>query len=97
MEHVLEAVPGLRSKLAAAIRRRHDALAHTAGLNEEVFDALVVLAAGEWTAAAIKSGYKKVQDLEQEMTEGRTRRLVKLGFEPEEARELASLHTRNFM
>lgn len=95
--HVLAADPGLRPKLASAIRRRHDALAHTAGLNEEVFDALVVLAAGEWTPDAIASGFKSVQALEQEMNEGRVRRLVKLGFAPDQAAELAALHTRNFM
>jgi hypothetical protein len=37
----------LRGRLAVAIERRHDALSHTASLNDEVFDALVLLAAGE--------------------------------------------------
>jgi len=97
LEHVLEIDPGLRTKLATAIRTRHDALANTAGLNEEVFDALVILAAGQWTPEAIKGGFEKVQELEQEMNQGRERRLVKLGFAPVEARELAELHTRNFM
>jgi TusA-related sulfurtransferase len=97
MEHVLAADPGLRPRLATAIRRRHDALAHTAGLNAEVFDALVVLAAGSWEHEAVAAGFAKVQELEAEMGEGRRRRLVKLGFSPEEAAELAALHTRNFM
>jgi hypothetical protein len=97
MEHVLAADPGLRPRLATAIRRRHDALAHTAGLNAEVFDALVVLAAGSWEPAAVAAGFAKVQELEAEMAEGRRRRLVKLGFSPQEAAELAALHTRNFM
>ena len=39
--HVLRA-------LASAVRRRHEMLLHTSGLNEEVFDALVVMAAGSW-------------------------------------------------
>jgi hypothetical protein len=30
----------------------------TVGLNADVFDALVVLAAGEWTPAAIARGYR---------------------------------------
>jgi hypothetical protein len=38
--------PALRDRLAAAVLRRHAALAHTSGLNAEVFDALVLLAAG---------------------------------------------------
>jgi hypothetical protein len=31
------------------------------------------------------------------MAAGRRRRLVKLGFPPDDAAELAALHTRNFM
>jgi len=97
MEAVLAADPQLRGRLATAIRRRHDALAHTAGLNEEVFDALVVLAAGSWDPAAIEAGYGAVVALQEEMQAGRRRRLVKLGFPPSEAADLAALHTRNFM
>jgi hypothetical protein len=94
---VLAADPGLRGRLAAAIRHRHDALANTAGLNAEVFDALVLLAAGSWDASAIARGYAAVQSLQDEMLAGRRRRLVKLGFPPAEAADLAALHTRNFM
>jgi hypothetical protein len=97
LEHVLSTDPGLRGRLATAVRRRHDALVHTAGLNAEVFDALVVLAAGSWEPAAVAAGFAKVQELEAEMGEGRRRRLAKLGFDPAEADELAALHTRNFM
>jgi hypothetical protein len=97
MEHVLSADPGLRSRLASAIRLRHDALAHTAGLNAEVFDALVVLAAGSWEPEAVATGFARVQALEAEMGEGRRRRLVRLGFPADEAAELAALHTRSFM
>jgi hypothetical protein len=97
MEALLAADPGLRPRLATAVRRRHDALAHTAGLNAEVFDALVVLAAGRFTPEAIADGFARVQALEADMDEGRRRRLTKLGFPPSEATELADLHTRNFM
>jgi hypothetical protein len=97
MQAVLAADPGLRPRLATAVRRRHDALAHTAGLNSEVFDALVVMAAGAFTPGAIGQGFARVQQLEAEMDEGRRRRLVKLGFPSGEAAELAELHTRNFM
>ena len=97
MEAVLESDPGLRSRLATAVRRRHDVLLHTAGLNAEVFDALVVLAAGALTPTAIAAGYARVQQLQAEMDEGRRRRLAKLGFTPAEATGLAELHTRNFM
>lgn len=97
MEAVLAADAGLRARLATAVRRRHDALASTAGLNAEVFDALVVLAAGAFTPAAIAEGFARVQALEADMDDGRRRRLTKLGFGAGEAAELAELHTRNFM
>ena len=95
-EH-LRAAPGLRSRLRAAVLRRHDALSSTAGLADSVDDALVVLAAGAFTPAAIGAGWRRVRRLEVEMDEARRRRLVRLGFADSEAAELAALHTRNFM
>jgi hypothetical protein len=89
--------PGLRQALREAIVRRHDALAQTAGLNDDVFDALVVLAAGAWSPDAIGRGFGQVVDLQAEMDEGRQRRLARLGFSASEAAELSALHTRNFM
>jgi hypothetical protein len=89
--------PTLEGRLIAAVRNRHDALSSTAGLNEEVFDALVVLAAGSWHADAIASGFARVVELNRAMEEGRVQRLVKLGFSPDVAKELSGLHTRNFM
>ena len=94
---VLAADPGQRARLATAVHRRHDALAHTAGLNEEVFDALVLLAAGSWEPAAVAEGHRLVQELQAEMADGRRRRLARLGFSSEESAELSALHTRNFM
>lgn len=89
--------PSVRRRLAAAVNRRHDALSQTAGLNEEVFDALVTMAAGRWTPAAVAAGFTRVQALKREMDEGRRGRLERLGFSPREADELSALHTRNFM
>jgi hypothetical protein len=89
--------PRLRDRLRAAVERRYDALRDTAGLNADVFDALVVLAAGDWTPEAISSGHLRVRRLEAQMDEGRRRRLERLGFPPDEAAELSALHTRNFM
>ncbi len=100
MGHLQYAValdPGLRGRLASAAVRRHDALAQTAGLNEEVFDALVLLAAGGWEPHAIAGGFEKVQTLKREMEADRVNRLIKLGFTSDEARALSALHTRNFM
>ncbi len=88
---------GLRGRLQAAIERRHDTLAATAGLASDVHDALVVLAAGSWDPPAIARGWDRVQALQADMDEGRRHRLVRLGFTSREATELSALHTRNFM
>jgi hypothetical protein len=97
LEEQLAAEPGLRDRLAAAVERRHSALASTAGLNQEVFDALVLLAAGSWEPAAIARGWSHVAALQADMDAGRQRRLLRLGFSSRQAEELSSLHTRNFM
>ncbi|MWA04077.1 ferritin-like domain-containing protein [Actinomadura sp. LD22] len=97
LRHRSETDPHLRSRLRAAVERRHDALAASAGLNQDVFDALILLAAGEWSPQAIRRGHAAVLDLRREMDEGRRRRLVHLGFPDDEAAALSALHTRNFM
>jgi hypothetical protein len=97
LQYAIALDPALKGRLASAAARRHDALAQTAGLNEEVFDALVILAAGGWEPDAIAAGFEKVQTLNREMTADRTSRLIKLGFAPDEAAALSNLHTRNFM
>ncbi|HUP76593.1 MAG TPA: ferritin-like domain-containing protein [Acidimicrobiales bacterium] len=93
----LDAEPELRARLVAAVERRHDALAQTSGLNDEVFDGLVLLAAGSLDPSAIASGWHRVQDLQHDMDLGRRRRLARLGFSPAAAEALSALHTRNFM
>jgi hypothetical protein len=89
--------PDLLPRLAAAVERRHEALRRTAGLNEEVFDALVLLAAGGFEPDAIARGHAAVLALQRDMDEGRQRRLRRLGFGAAEAEALSALHTRNFM
>lgn len=95
--HVVRSDPRFLGRLRLAVERRHDALVDTAGLNAQVFDALVVLAAGSWRPAAIAEGWRRVQQLQQVMDEGRRRRLEAIGFPADEAAELSALHTRNFM
>jgi hypothetical protein len=89
--------PGLHGRLAAAIERRHAALAHTSGLNELVFDALVLLAAGSWALDDLRRGHAAVVKLVADMDAGRRARLARLGFQPADAERLSALHTRNFM
>jgi len=93
----IRAEPVFRQTLANAVRRRHDALRHTAGLNTEVFEALILLAAGSWHPADLIRGSDGVDALLQEMNRDRVKRLEWIGFPTAEAEELSSLHTRNFM
>ena len=100
MSHLREHIqsdPSVRETLINAVRRRHEALRHTAGLNAEVFDALVLLAAGSWTCPDIARGHSAVTALNQEMHASRQKRLLKLGFDDADAEEMSALHTRNFM
>lgn len=100
MSHLLyrlQREPEFRHRLARAVEERHEALRHTGGLNEEVFDALMVMAAGALTPEALAEGSRKVQALMKDMADSRYAKLVRLGFEPARAQHLSSLHTRNFM
>jgi len=87
----------LAPRLSAAIERRHDALRGTAGLNAEVFDALIVLAARGFEPEAIARGHQAVVELLRQMHAGRRNRLRLVGLQPEQAEALSALHTRNFM
>jgi hypothetical protein len=97
LEYRLSVQPDYQVRLRNAIEERHDALAGTAGLNEEVFDALVLLAAGGLSPAAVERGHEAVQQLQRDMAAGRRSRLARLGFDRDEAERLSALHTRNFM
>jgi hypothetical protein len=97
LEYQLELQPDLRERLRAAVERRYETLKTTAGLGEDVFDALVIMASGSWQPAAIARGFDAVSRLQSEMAEGRERRLIRLGFPASEAASLSALHTRNFM
>jgi len=89
--------PALLERMAASIERRHDALRETSGLNEEVFDALVVIAGGSLAPPDVARGHEAVVDLAAQMHAGRRQRLRLLGFDEPRAEALSGLHTRNFM
>ena len=97
LEHRLAAESDYRVSLRHAVEQRYDELAATTGLNEEVFDALVLLAGGGLAPAEVARGFEAVQGLKREMAAGRRARLGRLGFGSDEAERLAELHTRNFM
>ena len=89
--------PTLHARMQQAVEGRHDALRHTSGLNAEVFDGLILLAAGGMDPESIADGHRAVLELVGKMDAGRRARLKQLGFPDEEAAQLSSLHTRNFM
>jgi len=93
----VEKDPGELKRLSQAVHRRHAELLNTAGLNEEVFDSLVLLAAGSFEPQAIAKGYELIAELQSKMDEGRRMRLTTIGFSNEAASALSKLHTRNFM
>lgn len=98
--HLRESVagdPGLAERLAASVHQRHDALRQTSGLNEEVYDALVLVASGGWSHSALREGSRRVAELTADMDAGRRVQLQRIGFDPALARDLSGLHTRNFM
>lgn len=100
MSHLLYRLqhePGFQHQLAQAVEQRFDNLAGTSGLNEEVFDALILIAAGTLTPEALARGAARVQQLMRDMADGRFSKLLRLGLERGHAERLASLHTRNFM
>jgi hypothetical protein len=97
IEFKISQQPELLDQLRAAIERRYEVLHETTGLNEEVYESLVILAAGSWSPKEVARGFRAVAELEHEMADGRERRLMRLGFPASEASLLAALHTRNFM
>jgi TusA-related sulfurtransferase len=87
----------LLPRLSGAVHRRHAELAETAGLNQQVFEALTILAAGGFSPHQIRSGHARVMQLQHDMDDARRGSLVRLGFSAAEAQALSQLHTRNFM
>ncbi len=88
---------GLLARLSVAVHRRHAELAGTAGLNERVFDALTVIAAGRLSPGEIGTGFNRVMQLQADMDNARCASLIRIGFSDPDARALSLLHTRNFM
>ena len=89
--------PGLLPRLSAAVHRRHAELAETAGLNERVFEALTIIAAGGFSPQQIGTGFTRVMQLQSDMDSARRTSLIRLGFSQTDAQALSQLHTRNFM
>jgi len=97
LRYVLEREPGRRISLAAAVERRSRMLAAVSGLSPYVHDALTVLAGGGTSPRQIREGARHVSALHREMDRARRERLQSLSFSADEATNLSSYHTKNFM
>ena len=89
--------PSLLGRFAQSVHRQTDALRHTAGLNQEVHDALVLVAAGSWELKDLRAGSRRVSQLLRDMDSARRRNLARVGFSEDQSVALSGLHTRNFM
>jgi hypothetical protein len=67
----------LLPRLTLAVQRRHAELAETAGLNERVFEALAVMAAGGYSPKEIGIGFERVMQLQTEMNSARRGRFLR--------------------
>ncbi len=97
MRYVFEREPERRLSMAAAVERRSQMLASVSGLSPYVYDALVILAGGGISVSLIRTGARRVAELQREMDRTRQERLRSLGFEPAVAASMSAYHTRNFM
>jgi hypothetical protein len=66
-----------------------------AGLNAEVSDALVLVAAGLWPYTDPARGADPVSNLIHDMRDSRQKRLIQIGFTDAEAEEISSSPTPN--
>jgi hypothetical protein len=97
-KHYLAGDPDRARELRDAVTRRSEYLtAASAGANPYVEDALVVLAAGGMSPAALPDGVRALRQLQQDMHERRVRRLRALGFDQHSAEDISEMHTPNFM
>jgi predicted methyltransferase len=97
-KHYLAADPDRAKELRDAVANRAEYLtAASAGANPYVEDALVVLAAGGLSPAALPDGVRAFRQLQQDMHERRVRRLRALGFDQKDAEDISDMHTPNFM
>lgn len=95
--HYLAANPDRAEILRQAVEKRAEFLAQTAGGPPDVEEALVVLAAGGISPAALPDAVKAVRGLRETMHRKRVGRLRLLGFDKDLAEKISELHTANFM
>jgi hypothetical protein len=74
MRYVFEREPEKRPSLVAAVEGRSQMLASISGLSPDVYDALLVYAAGGLSAAQVREGPRHVADLQREMDRARRER-----------------------
>jgi TusA-related sulfurtransferase len=95
--YFLAADPERGDLLRRSVVQRAEFLAQVSGSTPHVEEALVVLAAGGLSPAALPDGVRAVRELHATMHRRRVGRLRQLGFDQRTAEEISELHTANFM
>ncbi|MBI5173957.1 MAG: DUF455 domain-containing protein [Candidatus Melainabacteria bacterium] len=97
IRYLLAEDAGAVNMLMRAVFERSLVLRDVTAINELVTQALAILAGGGIEPAQLKVGTARVNGLLKLMDENRRKRLVSIGFSPEQAAEVSALHTPNFM
>ncbi len=97
IRYLLSEDAGAVNMLMRAVFERSLVLRDVTSINELVTRALAILAGGGIEPAQLKVGTGRVNGLLKLMDENRRKRLVSIGFSPEQAAEVSALHTPNFM
>jgi hypothetical protein len=97
LRHFLSRDAGHYEELRAAVRQRAEFMSAVADVSPQVQEALAVLAAGGLDPNRLGDGVRKVHELKSDMHAHRLQRLQAAGFTAEQAAEMSSLHTANFM
>jgi TusA-related sulfurtransferase len=97
LRHYLAHDPSHYEGLLRAVRERAHFMSSVTEVSPRVQEALAILAAGGLDPERLSGGVSAVRELMQEMHDHRMRRLQNAGFTPEQAEEISTIHTPNFM
>lgn len=98
VRHILSRNPKRSQSLVDAAEERNEYLSSAAASdNSHLLEALAVLAGGGRTPDNLKTGFDRVNRLQELMHEHRIQRMLQIGLDLETARKISQSHTPNFM
>ena len=97
VRHQLQNRPGLIQSLFETIEQRQHFVSAASGGNSHTMEALAILAGGGKGPELLQTGFQKVKELQEKMHQNRIKRLIHIGLTEEQANNLSTLHTPNFM